>query len=325
MQATKFLAHCGACGHAYRISDPERTYGCKECGGTVAVDDELEEYAYDEDEDEDEEQPELEHRSLSARHQHEDKASPLRWIIPILAIVVMGGGGLYSLGYFDKWVGGEKDLVKVVDTVKGSWAINDRVGLRTHFHPDVAERFDATIDKVLGRAGLDGILPTITSGTGQLTDGSAERPRLGVSNFTLAGTPSWADLTWQFEPAHNRWYVVGLRFGPPSLDDRVARLQELWAESSLEALRPMYSTKNAPRMIEILGTLTKNRRWTTFPVLEDPVTTGLEQASTPAALAEGTSTVTTTFHTRRGDVTVKWGFNGVHHDWMIKGYELPPR
>ena len=34
--------------------------------------------------------------------------------------------------------------------------------------------------------------------------------------------------------------------------------------------------------------------------------------------------VTTTFESSAGPITIDWGFNGVHYDWMVKGFDFPP-
>ena len=250
MQATKLLAHCEDCGHAYRVPSADRTYPCKECEGTVVVDeDELD----DDYEVEEEEQPDYEHRRLSERHHHEQKASPLRWVIPILAIVVMGGGGLYSLGYFEKWFGGEKDLNVVAAEFRTVWSGGDRAGINEFLHPSAADAVNDSLDAVVKRAGWTAGFGAVTSLEPKLTAGTADSPHLGETHLVLAGAPAWVKVKWQFEPSRNRWLVTSLASAPPALGTRVEQFTELWAKSEVSALRPMFSKKNAPVMLERFG------------------------------------------------------------------------
>jgi DNA-directed RNA polymerase subunit RPC12/RpoP len=326
MPQTKYLAHCEECGHAYRVPSSERTYPCKECGGTVVVDADDGEPEQAELSDEEQEQQDFESRRLSQRHRHQESRTGLFVFIGIMAVIVLGGGGLYATGTFDRWFGGEKDLAVVVDGFAADWAAGDTAAVVAAYHPSGIDAFRERFETMVERGGWDAGLPAIEARKVEITEGTADAPLLGQAVLTLAGEPgqNWLDVGWQFEPAVNRWFIYDFKAAPPALGPRVAELQELWQQSSASALRPLFTKKNATRMIEIVGKSVKARRWTDFPTLRSPVTTGEAEAGTRTARLSGVAgPVETTFDTAQGPMTVKWVFSPASHEWYAVGFQLP--
>ena len=247
----------------------------------------------------------------------------MRWIIPVLAVIVIGGGGLHSLGYLDRWLGGETDLNIVASEFNTAWNSGDRGEVAAYFHPQVSDSIADGLESVVERAGWEAGYGTVNSADVELLPVQPGTAQTGKIHMSLAGAPAWADVKWQFEPSKNRWLITSMRFAPPPISDRVAELQEIWGKSEVGAMKPMFSKANAQAGLEVFGKYVKNRKWKTWPALTSPVTTGEDVAGDPATDLNAHK-VSTTFETSAGQLTVRWGFNGKHYDWMVSGWDFPP-
>lgn len=341
MQQTKFLAHCEECGHAYRVPSNERTYHCKECEGSVVVDeDEVEEEPAparrsskrraqrqepepEYDDDDEEEHEDYENRRLSQRHRHTESNKKFWVVIALLVVIVMGGGGMYATGMFDRWFGGERDLAVVVDSYALEWGAGNGTAVVGMYHPDGIDDFRDRFNMIVARAGWTGAFPAVTSSSAKLTSGTPDSPDLGESHLVLADG-GWVQLGWQFDPSTNRWYIYDLKTSPPDLQPRVDELKELWASSTVLELRPLFTKKTAGQLSEMINKSVKIRKWGKWPTLTGGTITGEEQAGTIVTrLAGAPVEVRSTFETSEGEAYFKWAFQPKTYEWYVTGYKLP--
>jgi len=325
MPDRKFVAHCAACGHTYKVSSEEKTYPCKECGGEVHAD--LEPVL---DEATDEYLPG--HRSIRERHPHSGpkKGSGLA----LVALVVFGGLGIlgYGLGWFGFLTGAEPDFDKVTMSFVEDWNASDVDALADDYNPSKQDEFRAKLERIRAGRGWESVLPSITGESHGLSKGTAEDPELAVIDFEFTGigkgassVPGWGQASWQFEPSLDRWFLFDLRLVPTPLAPRADGLLAAWNQSSMDALGPYFRPTSVAPMVEMVQKWGKRKGWLgAHPPVRSMSISGEEEArrqgvsliDVPDVLSEGATA---------GDPLVaKWTFSPELDDWYVIGFKSFP-
>lgn len=326
MPDRKFVAHCRECGHTYKVASETKVYPCKECGAEVVADvagEELELVP-------EEHLPEP--RSIRERHPHSGPNKGL--MMTLLVVVVLAAGGVmgYAMGWFGFLTGAQPNFNKVTETFVEDWNTGDLDAIAESYHPSKIEEFRATLGRIQVNRGWESGMPKITGEEHGLTEGTDENPEQAMIQFEFTGigkgassVPGWGQLSWQFEPSRNRWYIFAMRLVPSPLEPQVGAFQDAWNTSDLDALLPFFKPKTANQMTELVTKWGKKKGWLgAHPRILSMEITGEEGARRRSAALLGTPDVLSEGVTGGDPLTTKWIFNTEYDSWYVIGFKSFP-
>jgi len=323
MSDSKFVAHCAACGHTYKVPSDTKVYPCKECGGEVTAD--VEEHL-------------AAHRSIRERHPHEATTKVPAYTAAVLLVLVVLGGLGYVQGWFGFLTGAEPDFDKVTASFVENWQGGDLEALSGKYHPKKAEAFAETLGLIQKHRGWSGGFPAVLKETHKLTKGTADAPELAEIAFSFEGLgkggedlEGWGTASWQFEPSRDRWYMYNLRLCPSPLGDRALEFATAWDTSSMGELERFFKPTTKEDMVGMVGKYGKKHGWLgNHPKIVQTVVTGEDEArQPPLAIPGGGTAVSMTAvlskHTTKQDPLVaKWVFSSDLDQWVIVGFKSFP-
>ena len=320
MPDSKFVAHCAACGHTYRVPSDVKVYPCKECGGEVHADVEEQEVHMPK------------HRSIRDRHPR-SKASKGPWIAVLIVAAIAGFGMLGSAqGWFGFLTGAESDFDEVTAQFVEHWNAGDLDALADMHHPSKSAEFRKTLELVRDHRGWAGGFPAVVEEQHGITDREGEVQSkaaielrfdgIGLGGEDIAG---WGSVMWQFEPARQRWYIFGMRLVPSPLEPRAREFAEAWGLSSTGELERFFKPTTKDKMVELVRKFGKKGGWLDrHPTIRATTVTGEEAVRQPSAGLLGGKGVFSEHTTTGKPLIAKWVFNSDLDQWVVIGFKSFP-
>jgi hypothetical protein len=319
---------CDSCRKAYRLPSGGRTYACKVCGGTVRA--EGAEPAPEELVDLPPDAHHVtarEHRDrIDASHRAAARKSRLIYGLVVAAVLAVAIGFQFTRrGPVQAAEGVARDLDAGTVELVQAWNAGDVAALVRAYHPQGREDFRERLQRVIANRGwTDGFAPARPAGA-SLIEGTADRPVKAAALLACGEEELRVRCSLQFDPARGRWYVYHVDIPPPQLTPTLARFREAWAQSSPQALAPLFPPDQAAKLTALVERKTRELGWSPdFPALGEATTTGDEELRRATEPLPGLK-VESVIPVPEGELRLRWQYRAEPDTWYVAALTFPKK